>query len=341
MCYKWNLIGTGERWPQSAATQRFRHNERDVAFRLARSDLNSHEVGLAKGREMGTSPERAAPAERALLDEGVTQSEDAALAHGMGISQPSVRGWQRMPAERPVERVVAVVDSTGISRTELRPDHYRSNPSISNADLAHPQHRRDTVIYPIDEIDQERALHYSLLATLLVRPPRQETLDQVAVIPGGDSTLGRALGALATAAQATDQDRASQEYFNLFIGVGRGDVLPYASFYRTGFLHARPLSQMRADLARFGFVRDPAVFEPEDHIGTMLEVMAALIRREVAADAAEPDQAGVFFKQHIEPWGERLFEDIALAPSAKFYRAVAELGRLWLDIEQQASTLPG
>jgi TorA maturation chaperone TorD len=150
--------------------------------------------------------------------------------------------------------------------------------------------------------------------------------------------LGRAHAALAAAARATNQDRASAEYFNLFVGVGRGDVVPYASFYRTGFLHARPLSHMRADLARLGVERTNDVFEPEDHLGTMFEVMAGLIQGDFSP--ADTDAAAQFFKEHIAPWGERLLEDIALAPSSDFYRAVAELGRLWLEIETESFALP-
>ena len=115
-------------------------------------------------------------------------------------------------------------------------------------------------------------------------------------------------------------------------------MLPYASFYRTGFLNGRPLAQAREDLARLGLERSEQVFEPEDHLGTLFEVMAQIILGEVAQD--EPGAALAFFKQHIESWGERAFEDIGLAPSATFYRAVADTGRLWLEIETEAFALP-
>ncbi len=39
-----------------------------------------------------------------------------------------------------------------------------------------------------------------------------------------------------------------REFFNLFIGVGRGELLPYGSYYLTGFLHERPLARLREDL---------------------------------------------------------------------------------------------
>ena len=194
-----------------------------------------------------------------------------------------------------------------------------------------------------EDIDAARAKQYMLLATLTTRAPSQHLLDQLALIGGDPSPLGRAHTALASAAQATDQDRAGREFFNLFVGVGRGEVLPYASFYRAGFLQARPLSDVRADLARLGIARSEAVHEPEDHLGTLFEVMAGLIQRIYAADTSTTgdDAARDFFRRHIEPWAERAMRDMALAPSASFYRAVAELGRLWIEIETEAFSFSG
>ncbi len=254
-----------------------------------------------------------------------------ALARGLGISQPSVSAWSRVPSDR----VLAIEALTGVSRDTLRPDLYNGAKSP-----AHPPNGGRDEILPvdIDEMDRARARQYLLLATLLTRAPSQNLLDELAGLSGDETPLGRSYAALAKAASATDQDRAGAEFFNIFIGVGRGDVLPFASFYRTGFLNGRPLAQVREDLARIGLARSEKVFEPEDHLGTLFEVMAQIIVGEVAQ--GEPGAAAAFFKQHIESWGERAFEDIGLAPSATFYRAVAETGRLWLEIETEAFALP-
>lgn len=217
--------------------------------------------------------------------------------------------------------------------TPIFPASYETdNPAVGRP---HPPNGGLTV--EIDAIDQARAQEYLLLASLLLRAPSRALLDQIARLTGDDSPLGRTHAALGAAARATRQDEAGAEFFNLFVGVGRGDVVPYASFYRTGFLHARPLSHMRADLARLGIARGEGVFEPEDHLGTMLEVMAGLIRRDFPATA---EAQAAFFKEHIQPWGERLLQDIAVAPAATFYRAVAETGLLWLEIETEAFELP-
>ena len=47
---------------------------------------------------------------------------------------------------------------------------------------------------------------------------------------------------------ATNAERVEREYFDLFIGLGRGELLPYGSYYLTGFLHERPLARLREDL---------------------------------------------------------------------------------------------
>ena len=93
------------------------------------------------------------------------------------------------------------------------------------------------------------------------------------------------------------------EFFELFIGVGRGEILPYASYYLTGFLHERPLALVREDMGKLGIARAERAGEPEDHIAILMDIMANLIRGEFAADGV--DEAG-FFARHIEPWGERL-----------------------------------
>jgi TorA maturation chaperone TorD len=260
-----------------------------------------------------------------------------ALARGLGLSQPSVSAWRRIPSDR----VLAVEALTGIPREELRPDLYTgakksAHPPIRGVDCFPLGDVGSSV--EIDELDQARARQYLLLAKLLTKAPPQILLDELAGLTGDQTPLGRSYAALAEAAAATDQERAGREFFNLFIGVGRGDVLPYASFYRTGFLNGRPLVLAREDLARLGLARSEQVFEPEDHLGTLFEVMAQLILGEVAE--GQPDAAATFFKQHIESWGERAFEDIGLAPSATFYRAVAGTGQLWLEIETEALALP-
>ena len=79
----------------------------------------------------------------------------------------------------------------------------------------------------------------------------------MARLQGGDSVLGREVAALAARrAATTSAEAAEREYFDLFVGVGRGELLPYASYYLTGFLNERPLARVREDLAALGIERD-------------------------------------------------------------------------------------
>ena len=57
---------------------------------------------------------------------------------------------------------------------------------------------------------------------------------------GGVGDFGAAIDALAAAAQEASVRSVSREYHDLFIGVGRGELVPFASYYLTGFLNEKP-----------------------------------------------------------------------------------------------------
>ena len=177
---------------------------------------------------------------------------------------------------------------------------------------------------------------YRFVASLLSAAPSQELIEGIGRLEGDRTPLGQAITALAAAARQARAEDVGREFFELFVGVGRGELLPYASFYQTGFLNERPLAEVRGDLARLGVARAEGRFEPEDHIALLFEVMAGLAAGELPADAAA--QAD-FFARHIAPWAAQFFDDLAIAPSASFYRPVAEVGRLLVDIETRAFSL--
>ena len=183
-----------------------------------------------------------------------------------------------------------------------------------------------------DDIDQARADEYALLASLLLTPPDAGVLARLSSLQdGGDTLLGRAHAALGQAAASADD--VAREYFHLFIGVGRGELVPYASYYLTGFLNERPLARLRGDMMRLGIERAGGHFDPEDHLGTLCEIMSGFAsNRFEVADGAEQD----FFERHVEPWAGRFFSDLEKAKAAKFYRSVGTLGRLFIDIETEA-----
>ena len=260
-----------------------------------------------------------------MRDAGLEQAIRAAggvasLARAIGIAQPSVSSWSRIPAER----VLAVEALTRVHRFILRPDLYRpSEDQVSSK----PE---------VDEIDQLRAAEYGLLSLLLGKAPDADTLSRVAALKGDASDLGMAHVELAAVAAAADDRSVSKEFFDLFIGLGRGDLLPYASYYMTGFLHERPLARVREDLDGLGIERAGISREPEDHIAILLEVMAGLAQGEFEADFAEQAR---FFDRHLKPWASRMFADLEMSASAKFYRAVGRVGRVFMELETEAFTL--
>jgi TorA maturation chaperone TorD len=188
----------------------------------------------------------------------------------------------------------------------------------------------------VDEVDLARAREYSLLATLLRRSPDAELLGRLAMLHGDSSPLGVAHTALGEAAARTDAERLAREYFELFVGVGRGELLPYASYYQTGFLHSRPLAQLRETLRRIGVERADSLTEPEDHAAILFEIMAALAGGEIPAPSGTDREV---FESHLAPWIGRFFRDLEQAKAADFYARVAALGRIFTAIETEAFTL--
>ncbi len=188
-----------------------------------------------------------------------------------------------------------------------------------------------------DEHDLLRAGHYRLLSRLLAAAPDSAVLAAVAALSPDQTALGRAYAALARAAAATAPEAVAREYFELFVGVGRGELLPYASFYQPGFLNERPLAALRADLAALGIARRAGLHDPEDHIAFICEVMAGLADGSIAPQDGLTEE--VVFDRHLAPWAAQFFDDLAIAPSARFYRPLAEVARLWIDIDARALAL--
>ncbi|MGE0724622.1 MAG: molecular chaperone TorD family protein [Alphaproteobacteria bacterium] len=255
-----------------------------------------------------------------MRDAGLSAAIQAAgsigeLARRLGISQPSVSNWSRIPAER----VLAVEAATGVDRSLLRPDLH---PAEAPA--------------PVDEIDAARAREYALLAALLARAPDLDLLRRLRMLRSDGSAIGDAHGALAAAAAEADPATVEREHFDLFVGLGRGELMPYGSYYLTGFLHERPLARLRGDLAALGIASADGNPEPEDHAAILCEIMAGLAGGRFPAPAGSDQR---IFARHLAPWIGRFFQDLEKAERARFYRAVGALGRTFVEIESEAFTL--
>lgn len=180
-----------------------------------------------------------------------------------------------------------------------------------------------------------RARFWGLLAALLAAPPSRQLLDVLAAMPGDDTGIGRALAALAETARATTPEAAEEEFTTLFIGLSRGELVPFGSYYQTGFLHEKPLAALRADLAELGIAVEDGIAEPEDHIAILAETMQALIDGSLGSPLPLAEQKR-FFAAHIEKWAGRFFADLETCPAARLYGPVGTLGRLFLEVEALA-----
>ena len=186
--------------------------------------------------------------------------------------------------------------------------------------------------------DAFRAQWYGLLAAVLRTPPGRAELERLAALAGDETDFGQDVSALAEAAREAlsgDPKALQQENFDLFVGVGRGELLPYGSYYLAGFLYEKPLAKLRGDMRRLGIARAEGVREPEDHIAALMEMMSGLITG-AFGEAADLATQRHFFAVHLGSWAPRFFEDLETAEAARFYRAVGRLGRRFLAIEAEA-----
>ena len=190
----------------------------------------------------------------------------------------------------------------------------------------------------IEDEQVYRASAYSLLAALLREPPDQALLDRLGQLsPGGDALsddhgepdeLLEAMQQVAETADKFSLEQLDDEYHALFIGIGRGEVVPYESWYLTGYLMEKPLSDLRDDLRMLGFERSPDTSEPEDHISAIFEVFSVMI-----ADRSSLEMQHNFFNKHISSWMERFFTDLGKAGSSNFYQPVARFGAAFIELE--------
>lgn len=192
----------------------------------------------------------------------------------------------------------------------------------------------------LPEEEHLRAAQYRLLARLLAWEADESVLRHASGFTGDDSPLGAALNALARVATRTTPAAVKAEYFELFIGIARGELLPYASYYLTGFLNEKPLARLRQDMAELGIARAEEVKEPEDHIAAICEMMAGLISGSFDAPADLETQR-TFFDRHLALWAETFFADLEGARAAVLYAPVGTVGRVFMEIERTAFEMSG
>jgi TorA maturation chaperone TorD len=192
----------------------------------------------------------------------------------------------------------------------------------------------------IAEEDVLRADLYRFMSALLAMPPNRSLLSRTAALTGDETPLGKAITTLAKLAKAATPGSVEREFNTLFIGLARGELLPYASYYMTGFLNEKPLALLRADMAAQSITRAPNVYEPEDNIASLMEMMAGMIEGEFGP-AASLETQKTFFNRHIAPWAGHFFKDLEGAKASVFYAPVGAIGKVFMEIEREAFRLGG
>ncbi|MGI9947150.1 TorD/DmsD family molecular chaperone [Vibrio hyugaensis] len=180
--------------------------------------------------------------------------------------------------------------------------------------------------------EQEQTLRteiYLVLSALFRSAPSEEMIEfliSLEVEPS-ESAMQKAWIALQQAAKDSNREALEDEYQDLFIGIGRGEVMPFGSWHMTGAMMEKPLAEIRHDLELLGFERDENVKEPEDHIAALCEVMSMLT-------GEEEDLQQAVFNKHIAPWFSSFTQQLENAESANFYKPAALLCEAFLTLEQ-------
>ncbi len=187
----------------------------------------------------------------------------------------------------------------------------------------------------VAEEDKLRADLYDYLSVALSNPPTKELIKKTTELKGDESDLGTGFKSLSRVASSQNEKSVTSEFNALFIGVGRGELLPYASFYLTGFLNEKPLALLRNDMASLQIERSANVYEPEDNIASLLEMMAGMITGRFGEPASLSQQRD-FFNRHIGPWAGHFFSDLEGAKNSVFYAPIGAIGRAFIEIEQEA-----
>ncbi|WP_104024546.1 TorD/DmsD family molecular chaperone [Vibrio hyugaensis] len=170
---------------------------------------------------------------------------------------------------------------------------------------------------------------YLVLSALFRSAPSEEMIEFLTSleVEPSESAMQKAWIALQQAAKDSNREALEDEYQDLFIGIGRGEVMPFGSWHMTGAMMEKPLAEIRHDLELLGFERDENVKEPEDHIAALCEVMSMLT-------GEEEDLQQAVFNKHIAPWFASFTQQLENAESANFYKPAAQLCEAFLTLEQ-------
>jgi TorA maturation chaperone TorD len=206
----------------------------------------------------------------------------------------------------------------------------------------------------LSEEDRARAQCYALVSRLFYAPPDAQLLQELAgeaergpqeepaptletlETDATSNAYATAFRRLQGACRTADPDALRQEYDDLFGGAGRAVVSPYTSGYAAPHAPERHLLALREHLMTCGLGRRHSVFELEDHVSAVCDVMRWLIERERPLD----EQVG-FFNEFVYRGVGDFCDAIRVRATTDFYRAVASMTRAYIEIEKAAFDMQG
>jgi len=201
-----------------------------------------------------------------------------------------------------------------------------------------PSDNTTSAVQELAPEDESRAAIYAMLAQILSAPPTAEQLTELGKLQGSDTEFGQAIARLSEAARGTTAEQADDAYHDLFIGLTRGKLLPYGSYYLTGFLHEKPLARLRNSMAQLGIAANPEEKDPEDHIASVLDMMGGLIRGDFGQPVPVAQQR-IFFQEHVQSWAPYFFRDLEKVEETELYAAIGTVGRIFLELEEAAFSM--
>lgn len=195
--------------------------------------------------------------------------------------------------------------------------------------------------------DSARASFYALIGRLFYAPPDADLIRQIAASTnaggkdaseqgGSASDLAQAWLAMQAACAKSNPELAGQEHEALFIGIGKAPVTPYTSGYAAPIAPDRHLVQLRQQLGEWGLARQDTVFDSEDHVSGLCDVMRYLIETNQSIDMQKQ-----FFETFAQTGAVPLCDAVIHNGNAVFYRQVAVLAKAFFEVEKAAFDMLG
>jgi TorA maturation chaperone TorD len=196
-------------------------------------------------------------------------------------------------------------------------------------------------IQPLSDEDLARADWYGLIGRLFSTPLDQADLARLSNAgsginllqlsqeqPGG---LEHCFACLCQACLNAQPAQLKEEFDQVFVGTGKAEVFLNASFYQAGFLHEKPLVDLRSLLNRLGYARKDDIADTEDHLSLLCASMRRLI-----LDRVPIAEQKTLFMGFLAEWFEQACDAIEGNGNTDFYKHAARLMRSFFAIERQS-----